>query len=275
MLMFKNKLQVALSFALVLFIVWWATFQSVVADQGTSVSWFEGTYGLFALVGATIGLVAAKKWGGFKAVLGKALTFFSLGLLAQEAGQLIYQYYIYVSKIDIPYPSWGDAAYFGSVILYVVAAIYLLKAVGAKYSLKNITGKLIAFIVPVALLALSFFVFLHNHEYDTSQPLTVFLDFGYPIGQAVYISLAIIAYLLSKKSLGGVLKNGFVLVMVALTIQYIADFSFIYQSSRETYVAGKYVDLIYLISYFTMATALLQFSTIFKGINTPKTPVCL
>ena len=246
---------------------WWLSFQSVVERQGTQVQWFNSVYGGMALIGAIIGFVAAHKWGGFKTVLGKALTFFSLGLLAQDAGQLIYAYYNYVEKIQIPYPSWGDVAYFGSVILYIIAAIYLTKISGAKFSLKEKKYKAIAFLVPVVLLSVSYTVLLRNHQYDTSHPLTVFLDFGYPMGQAIYVSLAITAYLLSRKQLGGVMKSGILLIIAALLVQYAADSTFIYQSSRGTWVAGKFNDLMYLTAYFVMATAMIKFLSIYTGLK--------
>src|SRR4051812_8871880 len=107
----KNKAQLLLTAIFVGYFAWWASFQHIVEGQGVSVQRFGATYGVIALIGALAGLLAARKWGGFKTVLGKALTFFSLGLLAQEAGQIIYTYYIYGAKIQIPYPSWGDLAY--------------------------------------------------------------------------------------------------------------------------------------------------------------------
>jgi len=263
----KNKPQLALTLAFLAFVVWWASFQHVVTKQGLSVQWFGGTYGVLALFGAVAGFTAAHKWGGFKTVLGKALTLFSFGLLAQEAGQLIYTYYIYGAKIQIPYPSWGDAAYFGSVLIYVAAALVLSHLSGVKFSLKENKGRAVAVLVPLVLLSASYWIFLYHHQYDTSKPLTVFLDFGYPMVQAIYISIAITAYLLSLKMLGGVMKNGIRLIVLALTVQYVADFNFVYQSSRGTYLSGKYADLIYLVSYFAMATALLKFRTIHNGLR--------
>jgi hypothetical protein len=270
--MIKNKtpktLQLLIILIFVAFVAWWVSFQAVVENQALSVQWFGGTYGLIALIGSFVGFYGSHKWGGLRTIVGRALAFFSLGLLAQEAGQLIYTYYVYSAKIDIPYPSWGDVAYFGSVLLYIYAAILLTKATGVRFTLKNRTYKLIAVAVPVILLAISYFVLLHNHEYDTSKPLTVFLDFGYPMGQAIYISLALVAYFVSRKLLGGVMRSGFVLIILALFAQYIADFSFIYQSSRGTYLAGKYVDLLYLISYFVMAMAMIRFLVIYSNLRT-------
>lgn len=255
----KNKLQIFITLVYLGLVAWWVSFQSVVEDQGLTVQWFTGVYGLVALFGAGVGFVAARKWGGYKAILGKSLLFFSLGLLAQEAGQLILNYYIYVSKIDIPYPSLGDIAYFGSMLSYLLGAFYLAKAVGIKYALKETKYKAIAVIIPVALIAVSFAIFLHNHEYDSSQPLTVFLDVGYPLGDATYIAIGIIAFLLSRKSLGGIMRAGILILIFALVAQYIADFSFLYTSSRGTYLAGRYVDLLYLTAYFITTTALIRF----------------
>ncbi len=265
----KNKLQILVTLIFLGFVTWWASFQHVVAKQGLAVQWYGGTYGVVALIGAVIGFSTAKKWGGHRTVLGKALMFFSLSLLAQEAGQLIYTYYIYGAKIQIPYPSWGDAAYFGSVLLYIWAAIFLAKAVGVKFSLKKrLSYKITAAVLPLILLVVSYAILLHHHQYNTSKPLTVFLDAGYPIGEALYISIATVAYLLSRKMLGGIMRSGILLIILALLIQYISDFNFVYQSSRGTYLSGKYADLLYLIAYFAMTSALIRFRTIYHRLRT-------
>jgi hypothetical protein len=219
-----------------------------------------------ALIGAVIGVKAARKWGGFGTVLGKALMFFSLGLLAQEVGQLIVAYYVYVSKIQIPYPSLGDIAYFTSTLSYICGGFFLAKAVGVKFSLKSDKYKTLA-LVPLALLALSYWVFLHNHVYDFNKPVTVFLDFGYPVGDAIYISLALVAFLLSRKLLGGVMRAGILIFVFALSLQYISDFSFLYQSSRGTFLGGQWVDLLYLCAYFLMVTAMVKSLSIYNGLR--------
>ncbi len=265
----KNKLQIFVTLVFLGFAVWWVTFQHVVAQQGPSVQWFGGTYGVVALMGAIIGFMAARKWGGRKTVLGKALLLFSLSLFAQEAGQLIYTYYIYGAKTQIPYPSWGDVAYFGSVLLYISAAFYLAKTVGLKFSLRNGKYRAIAVLVPAILVSVSYAVLLYHHHYDTSKPLTVFLDAGYPIGEAIYISIGIAAYLLSRKMLGGIMKSAILLVIFALVVQYISDFTFVYQSNRGTWLAGRINDLSYLTAYFLMTTAMIRFIVVYKKLRSP------
>jgi hypothetical protein len=268
----KNKLQIFITLVFLGFIGWWLSFQHVVDKQGSSVNWFENTYGLMALMGSIIGFVVMKRWGGTRTVLGKALIFFSLGLFAQEAGQLVSSYYTQIAKVALPYPSLGDVAYFGSVLLYTCAAIFLSKLAGVGFSLKKPVYKIIAVVVPLVMLIFSYSLLLHNHQYDTTKPLTVFLDAGYPIVQACYVSIAIVAYLLSRKIMGGIMRAGFVLVVLALSVQYLSDFTFIYQSHRNTYVPGKYDDLFYLIAYFVMTTAMIKFHSIYSGLkNRPVT----
>jgi hypothetical protein len=263
----KDKLQIFITIIFLSFAGWQLSFQSVVRAQGLSVQWFGGTYGVVALIGACIGFFTAHKWGGFKTVLGKALMLFSLGLLAQELGQLIYTYYVYGAKTGIPYPSVGDIAYFGSVILYILAAVFLGKAAGVKFSLQRNVYKVVAIVIPAALLITSYAILLHHHQYDTHKPLTVLLDFGYPMGQATYISFAITAYLLSRRLLGGIMRAGISLIILALVVQYVSDFTFVYQNSHNLYVPGKFDDFFYLLAYFAMATALNKFRLIYVGLS--------
>ncbi len=266
----KLKLQILVTTLLVGMVAWWASLQSSASDQGLTVQWFSSTYGLMALIGSLIGFSAAKKWGGFETIVGKALTLFSLGLLAQELGQIIYAYYIYIDEIQIPYPSVGDVAYLGSVLLYICAASFLAKAAGARFSLKDARYKAIAILVPTLLLAVSYWVLLNHHSYGSSKLLTIILDFGYPMGQALYISIAITAYLLSRKLLGGVMRSGILLIILALFLQYISDFIFIYQSSHRIYVSGRFDDLLYLISYYALVIALIKFHAIYDDLSSIK-----
>ena len=263
----KNKLQLFVTLIFLGYVGRWISFQHVVTKLGTSVQDFGYTYGFIALAGSIIGFYAARKWGGFKTVLGKALMFFAFSLFAQDAGQIIYAYYIVVAKIQIPYPSWGDVAYFGSVLLYITSALYLAKATGVKFALRRPKYKVLVALIPIVLVGVSYAIILHNHQYDTSKPLTVFLDAGYPVGQAIYISIAVLAYLSSRKLLGGVMRHGILFIIFAFSIQYISDFTFIFQSNRGTYVPGGRDDLLYLVSYFVATTAMIKFYATYAGLK--------
>ena len=108
------------------------------------------------------------------------------------------------------------------------------------------------------MLIFSYFFFLRDYQFDWSNPLKIFLDFGYPLGQAIYVSIAILTYVLSKGVLGGVMKPKILFLVFALIIQYLADYNFLLQAANSTWQNGGYGDLIYLIAYLLMALSLLQ-----------------
>lgn len=248
------------------------TFWSVLAVKGLqgetdSAELFSALYGLMALFGGLVGLKVSRKWGGFKSLIGRSVMFMSLGLLAQEVGQLTYSAYTYLFNQEIPYPSLGDIGFFGSVILYCLAAFSLVKALSTKTTLSSGKNKVWAVIVPVALLSLSYSIFLKGYEFDSSQPIAVFLDFGYPLGQAFYVSLLLIAFILSLRYLGGIMRPAILFLMFALLLQYIADFTFLYQVSRETWQTAGINELIYLVAYFVMTLGLIRFGAVLDKLS--------
>lgn len=237
---------------------WWLLLRATTVPEDINNQIFAAVYGAVALIGALGGIMAARKWGFTRSLMGRAMLMFSLGLLAQEFGQLSYSYYIYFLKIEVPYPSVGDIGYFGSIPFYIYGVLLFAKASGVTVTLKSISNQLKAVIVPLGMLVFSYIVFLKGYEFDFSQPLTVFLDFGYPLGQAIYVSLAFLTYLLSRKILGGVMKNKILFILFALTVQYCADYMFLYQAAKGGWFAGGLNDYIYLISYYLMSMGLLQ-----------------
>ena len=96
------------------------------------------------------------------------------------------------------------------------------------------------------------------------------MDFGYPLGDAVYVSLAILALILSKKVLGGVMKKPILFLVFALMFQYICDFTFTYQVSKGTWYVGGINDFMYFISYFFMTIGLIYMGSIFNKIKEAK-----
>lgn len=53
----------------------------------------------------------------------------------------------------------------------------------------------------------------------------------------------------------------------ALLAQFIADWTFLYQASREIWYAGGINDYMYLCSYLIMTLAIIRFNSIFKKIH--------
>ena len=93
---------------------------------------------------------------------------------------------------------------------------------------------------------------------------SVFLDFGYPIGQAVYVSIAILAFILSKDVLGGIMRGPIIFVIYALVIQYLADSNFLFQVINSTWINGGYGDFLYTLAYFLMAISLIKIEYVLR-----------
>lgn len=251
----------------VLFTIWWLILFYFGFKDISKNYFFAATYGIVSLLGGIWGLQLSKKWGGRKSTIGKAIIMLSLGLLAEEFGQIIFSYYNIFLKVDIPYPSIADLAFFSNIPFYVVGIILLGTAAGIKFSLKKFSSKLQLILFPVIGLSLSYYFFLKGYTFDWSQPLKIFLDFGYPLGQALYISLAILVYSLSSKLLGGIMKMPIIFIIVGFITQYIADYNFLSQNSKHTWVNGEYGDYLYLIAYFIMSLGIFEFGSVVNKLK--------
>ncbi|MFH1170724.1 MAG: hypothetical protein V1704_04165 [Candidatus Vogelbacteria bacterium] len=190
----------------------------------------------------------------------------SLGLLAQSFGQSVFSFYFYTGA-ELPYPSLADLGFFGSIPLYIYGVILLGRASGIKVSLKSYAKQIVAFIIPLLMLGVSYYIFLKDYEFDWSQPIKTFLDFGYPLGQAFYVSIAILVFILSRKILGGIMKIPILIFLIALVSQYLSDYLFLYQSNNGTFVGGGSVDYMYLVSYFLMALSLIVLGHTYQKIS--------
>lgn len=223
-------------------------------------------YQIIALWGGLVGILIAQSWGGVKSVLGRSALAFSIGLLLQVFGQSVYSYYNLIAKIEAPYPSIGDVGFFGSIPLYIWGVLSLGRAAGVRVSLRSFSNQIWAVIIPLILLSGSYIIFLQGHTYDWSVPLTTFLDFAYPLGQAFYVSLALLIFFLSRKVLGGIMRGPTIFFLFALVVQYLADFNFLYQASRGTWYVAGYGDYLYAISYLVMSLALFYLGISYKTL---------
>lgn len=238
------------------FSAWWFYMNFFLPHDSLAHEYYGIFYGIIALWGGLCGIYISKYWGGFRSLLGRAIIMLSLGLFAQEFGQCAYTFYIFILKIDVPYPSIGDIGFFGTIPFYIYAAYLLAKVAGVKISLKSFRSKLQAIVIPVVILGIAYALFLRNYSVDLSKPIETFLNFGYPFGQAIYISLGILTYLTTRNLLGGVMKPRILALIFAFAAQFIADYMFIFFSDK--YYPGSVLDYIYASAYFLMALAIFQ-----------------
>lgn len=225
-------------------------------------------YQIVAIWGSVWGLKAAKSWGGTKSLLGRVIITFSIGLLLQAFGQTVYSYYIFTTGAA-PYPSIGDIGFFGSIPFYLYGVILLARLSDVTISFRSFLKSAFAIIIPVAMVTVSYYLFLSGYEYNLNNPINVFLDFGYPLGQAFYVAVAILALLVifTKNILGGILRGSIILFLLALVMQYISDFTFLYQASRNIYIPEGINDYMYLLSYLLMALSLVRLGIAFEKVK--------
>lgn len=251
----------------VVYTLWFIYFHLPLVPAGSQYDWFTVTYGIVAAWGGFWGLCMARKWGGFQSVIGKSINFFAIGLLFQEIGQLAYSYYIYYLHIELPYPSLGDYFFWGTIPFYIIAVIFLAQASGVHITLKSIAGKLQAVVIPAVILIICYGVFLQGYEFDWSDPVKILIDLGVPVGESVYISLAILTYTLTRGTLGGIMRSKVLFILIALLAEFIADWTFLYQASRGTWSVSGINDYMYFCAYFLMAIGLIQFGSVLKHLE--------
>jgi hypothetical protein len=238
------------------FTIWWVIMQLMGNPESLNAP-FSATYGAIALIAGLYGLFAAKSWGFWGSAFGKAIIFLSLGLLLQEFGQLSFSYMHLALGIEVPYPSIPDIGFFGTIPMYILGGLYLAKGLGVFSIIKKYPAKLaIGILIPLIALSLSYWLFLRTYDPSEKDALTIFVDFAYPLGQATFVSIALVIALSLGGMLGGLLKWPVMLLLGGFVLQYIADFNFLYQVQHETWATGAYGDYLYLLAYFVMGVSL-------------------
>lgn len=256
--------EIAIALFVVLSVWWVALFFFFDAQLSQQNLYWAAAYQLLAWWGGVYALVSSRSWGGFRSLMGRGVIFFGLGLLLQGFGQTTFSIYTTILHVDIPYPSIADIGYFGSVLFYTAGIVSMAKVAGVRARLKNIGGRVFALLFPAAMLVFSYSIFLQQYEFDWSSPLRIFLDFGYPLGEAIYVSVAILALIFSRSILGGVMRGPLLLLMTALVAQYVAEFNFLYQASNESWLNGGYGDYLYLLAYFLMGLSLVRIQRVIR-----------
>lgn len=240
-------------------LVWWIILQSQSsnASQSYLFNWF---YGLIALSGAIYGIyIANKNWGGWSSVIGRGLIFLPLGLLGQWFGLQVWTYYNMIAQVEVPYPSIADLGYFALIPAYTLGAWMFVQASGGKFSLRTSGGKIQALFIPLVALVISSALFLRNIGFDTSNPVKLFLDFGYPLGEIIPVSIALFTLTLSRNLLGGSMKNKILYLVGAFFFQFLTEYAFLYTAGNGTYINGGWNDMMYATSYTIMSLGLIMF----------------
>ena len=253
----KNKANIFLISYFLISLLWWIFLFVTGSKSGTNNYLFAFFYGFIPFLGGILGIINAKKWGLFKSALGKGIFLISLGLVTWSIGETIWTYYNFFLSVDIPYPSWADAGFILSWPLWAFGVFYLSKATGAKYGLRKNGGKIIALVIPLLAIIISYYLLIvvaRQGVFDFSGSLLkTFFDLAYPIGDLVILTTAFWTLGLSFNFLGGIYRNTILFVLLGFLINYISDFGFVYGNTVGTYYTGNWSDLLYAIAMFVIA----------------------
>jgi hypothetical protein len=250
------------------YLVWWL---GINFANWSSRDNFTDTYSIIALTGAFSGIMVAKKWGLFKSSFGRALGYLSAGLVMQFFGQLIYGLYFRLGNVELAFPSVGDIPFLFTGIFYGLGVYNLLKVIVFKGGIfKPRTVLFLGVIATISTLCLAYAAFLHLAIHDERGAIYSVVNAAYPLIQVFYFLLGLVALMQAKRIAGGKMFYPVVAVLVALVAQYLADFSFLYQSYHDTWEAASSNDLFYVIAYGLMAYAILTIDkTRRKVLNSP------
>ena len=256
----------------IIYILSWIILQTITVEKQTSelLGYFSDSYGIVALWAGVIGISAAMKFGSYKSLLGAFIFTFSLGVIFQFFGQVINTYYRLWLQFEAPYPSFADVFYFLSIPIYIYGSMLVLRLLGAKKFFTNPYRMITGFLIIASIISLDYFLFLKDYAVEDYTAIQVFLDYSYPLLQATYIALTLLAYIITSNKLGGVFKLPIMLLLVALSIQYLADTTFTYELISETLYAGDLPDLLYVLSYAIIGVSFIEFREVYGDLNGTK-----
>ncbi|PIZ61494.1 hypothetical protein COY17_04350 [Candidatus Saccharibacteria bacterium CG_4_10_14_0_2_um_filter_52_9] len=233
---------------------------------------YSDSYSLIALTTGIAGLVSAKKWGLFKSRFGATISYISVGLLLQFIGHFIYALYFRVGHVTLAYPSVGDVPFLLTGLAYTLAIYYLLKVIVVKGSIFRPGYVLVAGTVSTLLvMALVYFSFLHLGMHDERGVIYSLLNVAYPVLQVSYFLLGLVALIQAKRMAGGKMFTAVLALLAALILQYVADFSFLYQDYHNTWQAAGTNDFVYVMAYGLMALSILMIENV--RVNALRTPI--
>ena len=218
------------------------------------------------LVGGILGFRNSIAWGGLKSIIGRSILFLSLGLFTWGCGMIVWNYYIFFTGIEIPYPSFADVGYVLGLIFLIFGVWQLSKVVGVNFALRTKKGKVLLLLIPLVVISISVYLLVYVARggvlVDTSTGyLKLFFDLLYPLGDVVNLTITVSIYLLSIKLLGGKYKIPILMLLAGFVMFYISDFSFSYTTTLETYSNGSFVDFLFTTTMFILSLGVVGFSS--------------
>lgn len=224
---------------------------------------YSFAFSLIPLIGGLIGMFFAKSWGWLKSSIGRAVFFISLGSFSWGAGSMVWSYYNFFTGVAAPYPSIADIGFVLALPFWIIGIFNLSKATGARTGLHSKAGKMMLFIIPAIVTAVSYYLLVHVARGGIltipDETLNAFLnnlklilDLAYPLGDVAILTLSLVIFSLSAKFIGGFYRLPILSVFLGFTLMYFADFVFSYTTTVGTFYNGNFGDLLFTLALFVI-----------------------
>lgn len=261
----NSKQSFLLGYQFLMIIFWLGIQMSDIKNLKINLMWGIGI-NFIPTFGSLFGLYTSKHWGGIKSAVGKAIIFLSFGTLSWAIGNWIWAYYNFFLSNEIPYPSLADVGYILAIPLWAFGIFSLSKATGARVSLRKLGGRVFFVLLPVVATIFSYyflFVIARKSTFDwqNASILKMFFDLAYPVGDWVILTLSFLIWGLSLKYLGGRYKWPVFITLLGFVVMFLADFSFSYTTTINTYFNGSYPDLLFAFAMFVISFGIVSFDT--------------
>jgi len=211
---------------------------------------------LLPLIGGIIGIKNAASWGGHKTVMGRSTLALGLGMIAWAGGMVIWNYYLFFTTVSVPYPSVADAIFVLSWPLWTYGILQLSKANGIKFALRKMSKAI--FLIPLLVILVSIYllVFMARGGITYDNPIKLFFDLFYPLGDIVILSVTASVYFALRKFLGGIYKTPTLILLFGFALNYFSDFLFSYTTTKGTYFNGHLADFLFTTTMFILSLGL-------------------
>lgn len=210
---------------------------------------YNAAYGCLYLIGGVIAIYYSFIFS-IRSNLGKLLFFFGAGLLSYEIALLIWVYYNLALKVAVPFPSWADAGFMIFYPLIFLGTYYLVKIYKTLINFALLRDSII-----ISLLSLILVFGINRPDISTQlPPLQIFINFYYPMGDFITLSLALIALRIG----GGKLHPSLYIFCIGMLLQAVADIFFTYRTAQEIYWNGDISDLLFTFSAYFMSIGLFE-----------------
>ncbi len=248
------------SFAIL--ITWWC-FIYLRQSRGAENYWFNLSIAIFGFLSGGACLGKFFRWRTKSPRFAYSILAFSLAVVFQSIGALVFSYYNFSNISEVPYPGVADIFY-GAFPLLACLGILLLLGLGRTVEdTVSFPTMLLHTIIPFIVIAVGVSAFLVIVQVrplnlqSAASPTSFALDLYYNLGDSLILALSFFLLL----SLGAYRKigigNAVVFLVCGFTTVYLADFFFFYRFNQGLYFIADYPDVFYVSTLYFVSLGIL------------------